>query len=80
MPGAPELLIILIILGILLLVPLAVAVFIYRDATDRNSSHALAWAAAAFFGGVLGGFLGGLVVWVLYFVVRDEVGPANGPP
>jgi hypothetical protein len=49
-----------------LLVPLVVSVLIYRDATRRSSRHALAWA--------VGAFLGSLVVWVLYYVVRDEVG------
>ncbi|WP_324760040.1 hypothetical protein [Haloarcula montana] len=78
LPGAAELVILLLIFGLLLLVPLVVSVFIYRDAADRNSSHALAWAAGSFSAAVLGGFLGGVVVWVLYFVVRDEIGP-GGP-
>jgi len=76
-PGGVELLVILFISVIVLLIPLVVAVFIYRDANGRNSEHALAWAAAAFLTGVVGGFLGGVVVWVLYFVVRDEVGPGR---
>jgi len=77
-PGATELVVLLLIFGILLAVPLVVSVFIYRDAADRDSDHALAWAAASFFGAFLGGFFGGVVVWVLYFVVRDEIGP-DGP-
>jgi len=79
-PGLPELLIILFIGGLLLLVPLVVAAFIYRDASSRGSRHALAWAAAAFLGGLLGGLFGGVVVWVLYFVVRDEVGTGSESP
>jgi ABC-type glycerol-3-phosphate transport system permease component len=51
------------------LVPVAI---IYGDAKNRNSSHAIAWAAAAFFGG--------LAVWILYFVVREEVGPGESSP
>jgi len=61
-PGAPEILVILFTF----VVPLAISFLIYRDAKGRNSRHALAWAVGAFFGS--------LVVWVLYYVVRDEVG------
>jgi hypothetical protein len=56
-PGGPEMLVILLMAGLLLIVPGVFAAFIYRDAKRRNSSHALAWAAAA--------FLGNWVVWVL---------------
>ena len=66
MPGAPELLIVLFISLLSVAVPLVVSVLIYRDAERRSSSHALAWA--------LGAFFGNLVVWLLYYVVRDEVG------
>ncbi|GAB3325684.1 hypothetical protein EI982_10745 [Haloplanus rallus] len=66
-PGGPELLIVLFMLVFSFAVPLVVSVLIYRDAKGRNSRHALAWA--------LGAFFGSLVVWVLYYVVRDEVGP-----
>ena len=65
-PGGIEILIILLVFGLLLVVPVAVSVLVYRDANRRNSRHAVAWA--------VGAFLGGLVVWVLYYVVRDEVG------
>ncbi|AHZ23558.1 hypothetical protein E6P09_14275 [Haloferax mediterranei ATCC 33500] len=67
-PGGPELLI-LFFIGLLLVVPLAVAFFVYRDAKRRNSRHALAWG--------IGAFLGGVIVWILYFVVRDEVGSSG---
>ena len=65
-PGGIELLIVLVIALFSLLLPLVVAVLIYRDAARRGSRHALAWA--------VGAFLGSIVVWVLYYVVRDEVG------
>jgi hypothetical protein len=73
-PGGPELLIVLFIGTLLLLVPLAVSVFIYKDASGRNSDHALAWALGSFLTAFLGGLFGGIVVWILYFVVRDEIG------
>lgn len=79
-PGGPELLILLFIFVLALVVPAVVAVFIYRDATARDSDHALAWGAAALFSGFAGGIVAGIVVWVLYYVVRDEVGqPASEP-
>jgi threonine/homoserine/homoserine lactone efflux protein len=65
-PGGIELLIVLFVTVLSLVVPLVVAVLIYRDAKRRGSRHALAWA--------LGAFFGSLVVWLLYYVVRDEVG------
>jgi len=65
-PGGIEILIILLIFVLSLGIPLVVSVLIYRDASGRGSQHALAWA--------LGAFFGSLVVWVLYFFVRDEVG------
>jgi ABC-type glycerol-3-phosphate transport system permease component len=71
--GAPlnvELLLIISIAALqVVVVPVAL---IYEDAKNRNSSHAIAWAAAAFFGGI--------AVWVLYFVVREEVGPGESSP
>jgi len=79
-PGGVELVVILLISVIVLLIPLVVSVFIYRDASERNSEHALAWGAGAFLTAILGGFLGGVVVWVRYFVVRDEVGPGGSIP
>lgn len=65
LPVSPELLLVLALAAIQVVV--AMAIVIYRDAKDRNSRHALAWGSAAFFGG--------LAVWVLYFVVREELGP-----
>lgn len=68
-PGGPELLVFLLVSLVGVVVPLVVSYVIYRDATARRSRHALAWA--------VGAFLGSLVVWVLYFVVRDEVGSGD---
>lgn len=70
-PGGPELIVIFLILMLLIILPLTILVpaFVYRDASGRNSDHALAWAMGAFFGGV--------IVWVLYVVVRDEIGDGN---
>jgi uncharacterized BrkB/YihY/UPF0761 family membrane protein len=65
-PGGVEILILLLVLLLSFVVPIAVSVLIYRDAKRRHSDHALAWA--------VGAFLGSLVVWVLYYAVRDEVG------
>lgn len=69
-PGGIELLVVLFVFGLLTVVPLAVSYLVYRDARRRGSRHALAWTVGAFFGG--------LVVWILYYVVRDEVGPGAG--
>ncbi|MFB6170009.1 MAG: hypothetical protein ABEJ06_02575 [Haloarculaceae archaeon] len=66
-PGGIEVLIVLFVLSLSVLLPLVVSVLVYRDARARDSRHALAWSVASFFGN--------LVVWLLYLVVRDEVGP-----
>ena len=68
-----ELLIVLGITVVLFLVNIGVSVWIYRDAERRNQPHAFAWGAGSFLGVFLGG-VGGFVVWVLYFVVRNERG------
>ncbi|MDS0259819.1 hypothetical protein NDI56_10490 [Haloarcula sp. S1CR25-12] len=78
--GSPvnvELFIILGMMGLLFLANLGVSVWIYRDAKRRNVSHAFAWGAGSFLSGFLGG-IGAVVLWVLYFVVRDEQG-SGGP-
>ena len=71
-PGGPELLVLFVLTTIPFLLALVVSALVYRGAKDRNSSHALAWA--------VGAFLGGVVVWILYFVVRDEIGPGGQSP
>jgi hypothetical protein len=70
-PGGVEMLILLFVFAFSLVLPLVVSFLIYRDANRQGSHHALAWG--------LGAFFGSLVVWILYVVVRDEVGP-GGPP
>ena len=65
-PGGIELLIILLFTLLPAIVGIAISVLVYRDANSRNSDHALAWGLGAFFGGI--------VVWILYAVVRDEIG------
>jgi len=67
LPISLELFLILLITAVQLV--LVMVILIYLDARERNSSHAIAWAAAAFFGGI--------AVWILYFVVREELGPGD---
>jgi len=69
LPGDLVLLVALLIAAVVAVSIVFAALVIYLDAVDRHSDHALAWTVAALFGG--------LVVWTLYFVVRDEVG-GNG--
>ncbi|MFC6770800.1 hypothetical protein [Halorubrum pallidum] len=68
-PVGPELFVLLVVPALLALVAVVVSALIYRDAKRRNSGHAIAWTLCAFFGG--------LIVWILYFVVRDEVGQSS---
>jgi len=76
LPCGPELFVALFVAAALGVSILFASLIIYLDAVDRNSGHALAWTVAALFGGV--------VVWTLYVVVRDEVGrnglTVNGRP
>ncbi|WP_256403425.1 hypothetical protein [Halorubrum salinum] len=65
-PVGPELFVLLVVPVFFALVAVIVSALIYRDAKRRDSGHAIAWTVGAFFGG--------LIVWVLYFVVRDEIG------
>lgn len=64
--GGAESFVMIFILLVALLVPIAVSVYIYRDAKRRGSQHPLAWG--------IGAFLGGLIVWIIYFVVRGDMG------
>ena len=65
-PGGPPLILVLILAAAVSVTAVCASLIVYVDAVDRNSDHALAWAIAA--------LLGGVVVWALYLVVRDEVG------
>ena len=76
---SPELVIIALIAVVLFAIPLVVSLLIYRDAKRRESGHAVAWASASFFCASLGSFFAGLVFWVFYLVVRDELGPDEPP-
>lgn len=69
LPGGLELLVVLLVAGILTVLSVVVSVYIYRDATARGLSHPLAIA--------VGAFLGGFWVWIIYYLVRDEVGPRD---
>ncbi len=63
--GTTDLLISLVTIAFALIV----AFSIHRDANSRRSSHELAWG--------FGAFLGGPIVWILYYFVRDAVGPSE---
>jgi tellurite resistance protein TehA-like permease len=76
---SPELVIIALIAVVLFAIPLVVSLLIYRDAKSRESTHPVAWASASFFCASLGSFFAGLVFWVFYLVVRDEIGPDTAP-
>ncbi|MFC7074952.1 hypothetical protein [Haloarcula halophila] len=76
--ASPELLLVFVGAGILFAIPLVVSLLLYRDARSRGSPHAVAWASASFFCAVLGSLFGGVVFWVFYLVVRDEIG--SGEP
>lgn len=71
-PGGPEMLILLLLFFLFaLFVPIAVAIWIHSDTKKRGHTHPVAWALATFFSGV-----GGIVVVLLYLVVRDDIGDA----
>jgi len=55
-----------------LLVTLVVSVAIYWDAKNGENFHPLAWSLAAFFGGI--------VVWLLYVYIREEINPGHTDP
>ena len=67
LPGGPELLIVLLVL---LVVPLALAYWVYRDATNRGESRALAWSAVIF-GLSLFWLVPGLLGVAIYLGTRD---------
>ncbi|PAU84718.1 hypothetical protein CK500_04160 [Halorubrum salipaludis] len=68
-PGGAELIVVLLLAAVAAVAAVCASLIIYLDAVERNSGHVLAWTIAA--------LLGGVVVWTLYLVVRDEVG-GNG--
>jgi hypothetical protein len=61
--------------GLLLLILVVIvlsktAYWIYTDAKQRNSHHAVAWGLGAFFGGIL--------VWTLYFHREGKTNQRSG--
>jgi hypothetical protein len=74
-PGAPELLVVLLVFGLIAVLSVAVAAgatyWVYRDATRRGRDDAAPWAV-----GTLGGFLfagvGGVAVLVVYLLVCGD--------
>lgn len=61
-----------------LLVPVALAVWVGRDAAD-HSDHPLAWALATLVGGLSPFCVGSLAVALLYRRTRDELGSIAPP-
>lgn len=76
-PGAPELVVLLLIVAILLVIPLAVGYWIAGDAMERGSDHHVAWGLMTFVSG-LASLVGLLVFVVFYLVVREDVGTLPG--
>lgn len=74
-PGASELIVLVIILALLLVIPAAVGYWIARDAEDRGSDHHVAWGLMGFLSG-FASWVGVAVFLVFYAVVRDDIGAA----
>ena len=72
-PGAVELAVILVVFLILVVLSLAVAYWVARDAGRRGSDHRLAWGVMTFLSG-FANLIGLAVFVVFYFFVRDDVG------
>lgn len=66
-PGGIE----LVLLPVLLLVPLILAYWVYRDATQHGISYAPAWALGTF-ALLLAGVVPGLLALAAYFAVREK--------
>lgn len=67
-PGAPELLVLLLI-GII--IPFVLAYYIYTDAEDRGEENGALWAVVAGLAAIVATPVGGLVVLVVYVMQRD---------
>lgn len=74
-PGGPELLILLLIL----VIPLAVAYWVYNDARRRGVSYAPAWALGVL-ALLLAGFVPGLLALAAYFYVREKQSAPSPSP
>ncbi|MBV0922826.1 hypothetical protein KTS45_01305 [Halomicroarcula limicola] len=71
MPGAPELIIILLIFVVGLVILVGATYWVYNDAQSRGNDNAALWAVLT----ALGFFIGlvpGLLVIVIYLVVGRE--------
>lgn len=66
-PGGPELLVILLVL----VIPLALAYYVYTDARDRGVESPALWAVVVFVL-TLFTFVGGLVAFVVYLFKRPD--------
>lgn len=67
LPGGPELLII----GLLMLIPVAIGVAMYRYAAGRGDDDAALWAVIAAVASVAATPFAGLLVFVVYVWQRD---------
>lgn len=57
---------------LILLVIVFLAYWVYSDARDRGSNHAFAWGIAVLLLFLMG-LLPGIVVFVLYLIIRDDL-------
>lgn len=71
-PGGPELLILLLVGIFGLLIPIGVAYWVYRDATERGNDQATLWAVATAIGGMVVFVVGAVGIAVLYVLVGRE--------
>lgn len=69
-PGAPELLIILLIFVISLAIAVGAAYWVYNDAKNRGDDRAVIWGLLTALGFFIGLFPGLLVI-IVYFLVRE---------
>jgi hypothetical protein len=69
-PGGLELILILLIFVLLLVIPIGLAYWVYKDATSRGDDNAVVWAVAV---GVLTAvtLIGGIAALVVYVLQRD---------
>ena len=65
-PGGME----LSVIALILVIALAPAYAVYRDAKERGSDHVYAWTLGMILGGLFGNIFGAVVVAGLYYVVE----------
>lgn len=72
-PGGPELLILSLVFGIFgLLIPIGIAYWVYRDATERGNDDATLWAVGTAIAGMVVFVVGAVGMAVLYVLVGRE--------